>query len=198
MAGTRTKDWAEVDFYAILGVAPEATEEDIGRAYRLLAKQLHPDAGATGSQTEQFKEVSAAYAVLKDVKVRRDYDLVRSDVLERKARATPRPAPVVAQTVYRPTGAFRAATPSRGWTKTRSWLAVIGGTLTTILGVIVAIVVVDLRMHSGDPGVQPDAARDITLAIVALKLLIGGPVFAVIGALHLRGRPLPRFVVIAR
>ena len=77
-------------------------------------------------------------------------------------------------------------------------MAVIGGSLTTILGVIVAIVVVDLRMHSGDPGVQPDAGRDITLAIVALKLLIGGPIFAVIGALHLRGRPLPRFVVIGR
>ncbi len=142
--------------------------------------------------------MSAAYAVLKDGKIRRDYDLVRNDVLERQARATPRPAPAVRPTVSRPTGAFRAAKPSRGWTKARSWMAVIGGTLTTILGVIVAIVVVDLRMHSGDPGVQPDAARDITLAIVALKLLIGGPVFTVIGALHLRGRPLPRFVVIAR
>ena len=48
------------------------------------------------------------------------------------------------------------------------------------------------------PACSPMPRRDFTLAIVALKLLIGGPVFAVIGALHLRGRPLPRFVVIAR
>ena len=123
MAGTRTKDWAEVDFYAILGVAPEATEADIGRAYRLLAKQLHPDAGATGSQAEQFKEVSAAYAVLKDVKIRRDYDLVRNDVLERQARATPPPAPVVVQTVSAPP--VRSGRPSRRAVgrKARAWMA---------------------------------------------------------------------------
>ena len=56
-------------------------------------------------------------------------------------------------------------------------MAVIGGVLVTILGIVVTIVVVRLRMQSGDPGVEPDAARDITLAIVALKLVICGPVF---------------------
>ena len=76
-------------------------------------------------------------------------------------------------------------------------MAVIGGAVMTILGVLVAIVVVDLRAHSGDPGVEADPARDITLAIVALKFLIGGPIFSG-RALHLRGKPLPRFVVITR
>ena len=73
-------------------------------------------------------------------------------------------------------------------------MAVIGGLLVTILGIVVTVAVVRLRMQSGDPGAEPDAARDITLAIVALKLLICGPVFTILGVLHLRGRSMPRFV----
>ena len=199
MPATRTRDWAEIDFYAVLGVAADATDEDIGRAYRTLAKQLHPDAGATATQAEQFKDVVAAYAVLRDDKIRRDYDLVRREISVRAARqtagTTTRPAPPL---VTRPTGAFRAAKPARGWTRGRAWMAVIGGALTTVLGVVVAVVVVELRRRAGDPGVESDPARDITLAIVALKLLVGGPVFVVLGALHLRGRPLPNFVVFPR
>ena len=122
MAGTRTKDWAEVDFYAILGVAPDARRADIGRAYRLLAKQLHPDAGATGSQAEQFKEVSAAYAVLKDVKVRRDYDLVRNDVLD--ARPARLRLPLRSSRRRWPGRRARSARPSRreaGRRRARGW-----------------------------------------------------------------------------
>ena len=55
------------------------------------------------------------------------------------------------------------------------------------LGIGVAIVVWEFRIHSGDPDAQPDAARDVTLAIVALKLLISGPVFVVLGARHRNG-----------
>ena len=91
MAVTGTRDWAQVDFYAVLGVPSEATDEDIGRAYRLLAKQLHPDAGATEEQTERFKEASTAYSVLRDPKIRRDYNVVRSEA--RRQACSPRPAP---------------------------------------------------------------------------------------------------------
>jgi hypothetical protein len=180
MAGTRTRDWAAVDFYRVLGVAPDATEDEIGRAFRGLAKQLHPDAGAPPADAERFKDVSAAYEVLGDARIRRDYDQVRREITvvsRAHVRAVSRSAP---------TGAFRAAKPSRGWTRSRAWLALVGGIAVTLLGIATAVWVWILRSRAGDTGTVDDPGRDITLAIVALKLLIGGPVFATIGALRLR------------
>ena len=66
-------------------------------------------------------------------------------------------------------------------------MALVGGVLVTLAGIAVAIVVWDFRIHSGDPNVQPDPGRDVTLAIVSLKLLISGPVFVVLGARHRNG-----------
>ena len=187
MPGTRTRDWADVDFYAILGVSLGAGEDEIARAFRTLAKQLHPDAGATAADVERFKDVNAAYEVLSDPRTRRDYDLVRQQVLFRP------PPPTDIPPVTQRTGAFRAAKPPRGWTRSRAWMALLGGVVVTLLGIAVAIVVWEFRLHSGDPGAQPDAARDVTLAIVALKLLISGPVFVVLGARHRNGtRASPR------
>ena len=59
----------------MLGVAEGATEKDITRAYRKLAKQFHPDANP-GSE-DRFKEISAAYDVLGDADKRKEYDEVR-------------------------------------------------------------------------------------------------------------------------
>jgi curved DNA-binding protein CbpA len=201
--GTRTRDWAEVDFYAALGVAPTATADDIGRAYRTLAKQLHPDAGARPEDARRFGEVAAAYAVLGNERQRRDYDFVRAQVVPRvrvvdtePLSGTTTPPQAV---VTRPTGAFkRSVKQPKGWTRPRAWMAIIGGTLVTFMGIAAAIVVVELRAKVGQPGFESDPARDITLAIVALKLLICGPVFIVLGALHLSGRPLPKFVQLSR
>ncbi len=69
------REWFEKDYYKVLGVAENATDKDIGRAYRKLAKQYHPDANP-GSE-ERFKEISAAYDVLGDANKRKEYDEVR-------------------------------------------------------------------------------------------------------------------------
>jgi molecular chaperone DnaJ len=69
------REWFEKDYYKILGLSPEATDKEITRAYRKLAKQLHPDTNP-GSE-EKFKEVSVAYDVLGDPDKRKEYDEVR-------------------------------------------------------------------------------------------------------------------------
>ncbi|MGC8876825.1 DnaJ C-terminal domain-containing protein [Thermus sp.] len=63
------------DYYAILGVSREATQEEIKRAYRRLALQYHPDKnpGDKGAE-ERFKEINEAYAVLSDPEKRAQYD----------------------------------------------------------------------------------------------------------------------------
>ncbi|MCC6474320.1 MAG: DnaJ domain-containing protein [Burkholderiales bacterium] len=54
------------DYYAILGVAREASDEDIKRAYRKLARKYHPDVSKEADAEEKFKEVSEAYETLRD------------------------------------------------------------------------------------------------------------------------------------
>ncbi len=69
------REWFEKDYYKVLGVVSTATDKEITRAYRKLAKEHHPDANP-GSE-ERFKEISAAYDVLGDAEKRKEYDEVR-------------------------------------------------------------------------------------------------------------------------
>jgi molecular chaperone DnaJ len=63
------------DYYEVLGVGRDASEEEIKKAYRALARQHHPDANQDDPNAEErFKEIAEAYGVLSDAGRRRDYD----------------------------------------------------------------------------------------------------------------------------
>ncbi len=73
-----TKDFIEKDYYAALGVAKDASAADIKKAYRSLARELHPDKNPNNTEAEsKFKEVSEAYDVLSDSTRRGEYDEAR-------------------------------------------------------------------------------------------------------------------------
>ena len=73
------REWLERDFYADLGVSSDATAEQIKKAYRKLARELHPDANPGDSAAEErFKRVSEAHSVLADDEKRKEYDEMRS------------------------------------------------------------------------------------------------------------------------
>lgn len=75
------REWFEKDYYAVLGVSSSATDKELSRAFKKLAKQHHPDANPGNSSAEdRFKEISAAYDVLGDATKRAEYDEVRQMV----------------------------------------------------------------------------------------------------------------------
>jgi DnaJ domain/Protein of unknown function (DUF3592) len=124
-----------VDYYAELGVEPDASVTEIASAYRALAKTLHPDARPTDPAAERFKRVAAAYRVLADVERRRDYD-------ERRAHGL---APVAA--AERPVATTQvAAPPSRRGAR---W-AIAGGLACVVLGIAATVLIVSLQRHDAD------------------------------------------------
>lgn len=227
------------DLYAVLGVDASVSGDEIARAFRVRAKQLHPDTSADPDTAARFAELVAAYGVLSNHRTRRAYDHAQVGSGSKGEGSAGRDGRVVAATA-----------PTR-WTRRRAWTAVVAGSLVALLGVGAALLtwhlhdrdarlraryrpVTAVRTGDGDiefvvaggqhvhtrephqhgegsdPGstvaVRYDPAnpthvivdastlgRDITLAIVAVKLMIGGPAFVVLGARRLRGRaPRPR------
>lgn len=78
MANDIKREWFDTDYYAVLGVAKDATAADVTKAYRKLARENHPDTnpGDTAAE-ERFKEISTAYDVIGDEEKRASYDQAR-------------------------------------------------------------------------------------------------------------------------
>ena len=78
------------DYYKILGVDRKASDDEIRKAYRKLAKQYHPDYNPNNKQAEEsFKEINEAYEVLGDSKKRGHYDRLGADYSKWQRRGTP-------------------------------------------------------------------------------------------------------------
>lgn len=67
------------DYYEIMGVSRDCTQDEIKRAYRKLARKYHPDVSKQADAEEKFKEVGEAYEVLKDPEKRAAYDQLGSN-----------------------------------------------------------------------------------------------------------------------
>ena len=72
-------DWANKDFYQVLGVSKDADQPSIKKAYRKLAREHHPDSKPGDKAAEdRFKAVAEAYDVVGDAAKRKEYDEMRS------------------------------------------------------------------------------------------------------------------------
>jgi curved DNA-binding protein len=90
---------ADRDFYEVLGVRRDASQEEIQQAYRKLARTYHPDLNKDPAAEERFKDISEAYSVLSDPDTRKRYDAFGADFRQvppdvdpdnwRRARAGP-------------------------------------------------------------------------------------------------------------
>jgi hypothetical protein len=98
------------DLYALLGVPPESSDDDIRHAYRTLARRHHPDANPDEAEADGFRRIVAAYEILGSTDDRAAYD--RAISLERVAadRAS-RPGPVATHVAPRPSGAVASRGP---------------------------------------------------------------------------------------
>lgn len=74
-----SQDWFDKDFYQVLGVSKDASDADIKKAYRKLARKYHPDQNPGDAASEaKFKEISEAQSVLSDAEERKEYDAIRA------------------------------------------------------------------------------------------------------------------------
>lgn len=178
MSRVRTREWASIDYYAVLGVSPDAGASVIDARYRALAKEMHPDRTSDQIVIERFKRVNAAYAVLRDAKTRAAYDEFRARVAEGRLYTSPAPAP---RPPVRPTKVSydHLAPPRRPKPRPPMphWLR------STIAGVLVVCGVLALGwavlgdLHGPTAGDTPVGVQ-ITLVIMAVKFLVCGALVA--------------------
>jgi hypothetical protein len=121
-SGTRTRDWATFDYYALLGIDPSAGADEVTRAFREVAKRSHPDATDDAEAAARFSDVTAAYAVLGDRESRLAYDQVRAE--QRATVPNVRVAPPVARTTSK----------RKPWSARKSLTVLLVGIVVALLG----------------------------------------------------------------
>jgi hypothetical protein len=144
------------DLYTVLGVAPDATTDEIAIAFRARAKEMHPDRTPGDAAAEEaFKALSRAYATLREPRSRAAYDA-------RRVRTPTSAAPAAAT-------APEERTPILSTTARARW-AIWGGVACMIAGLAIAPVL--FTLSSG-----PDTVgRDVTLWLVVAKLVVCGAI----------------------
>ncbi len=123
-------------------MTPDATDEEIGRAFRALAKQLHPDRIGTRTTEEQirFKQITAAYEVLSNPSRRRDYDSVQQ---HETTGVRPRPQPM-GRVPQAP------STPLIRWTPAKARIAIALGVLCLLGGIAMSVFMIGVHRHEAD------------------------------------------------
>jgi DnaJ domain len=170
-----TRTWFATDYYELLGVDEAASHDEIVRAFRASAKDHHPDRADDASSGERFKALSSAYGVLGNPERRGRYDELRAASRVEIRSAAP-PSPPVPE-ANRPLSV--RAFPAR---KHGRW-ASIGGIVLVVAGVAASGLVIWLFTSGSTRTANGSDAtgRNITLALVALKLVVVGVVFVVLG-----------------
>lgn len=112
------------DYYEVLGVSPQATDEQIRRRFRELARKYHPDVNRSPDAEHRFKEITEAYRVLSSPSLRADYDLMRRSAQQARSgsggSATAPPPPRSRPTTHQSTYHQRPFTSSSAYTSARS------------------------------------------------------------------------------
>lgn len=151
---------ASDDLYQRLGVGPMASAEEIGAAFRVRAKSLHPDLNPGDAQTEdEFKALTHAYDVLTSPAARAAYDQRRS------GRAPERSTPSAPSTATTHSPVFRTPRAARA--------AIWWGVAFTLLGIVGTAVLAVIPTGDGP--------KTITLWIVVVKLVVCGAILAAVG-----------------
>ena len=163
------------DLYALLGVDPGASDEDIRHVHRALARRYHPDANPGDGRPDGFRRIAAAYEVLGDERERAAYDRARR--LEPRCGARRPSWPMAAHAAPRPTGVTssrgRAASPNPAdhaltWSTTarpptaRRRVAarlaagtVVAAAAALVVIALVALVVVSTNAREPEPPLHP-------------------------------------------
>ena len=158
------------DFYQILGVRRDASQEEIQQAYRKLARQYHPDLNKDPGAEDRFKDISEAYSVLSDPSARRRYDAFGEDFRQV-------PEDVDPDTWRRATAAGRAGRGSAGRSAGAGFGSASGSTSGFASGIDLDEILGGLfggRGRGGGFGPVPGADQEAELEVSVEEAYRGG------------------------